>query len=302
MHLGLSIERTHIDTAVLLDGGDFVLHPKIQLESDCVGALLSAFRELRDRVCADGPVGAIGVVVEGGADSQSSPPERLACLREIDLKATLQAILNAPVTIGSPAQALGLFESRFGVARHSALSCFLYLDRHVSGSVTFGHRLWRGANRIVGNWGHMPLAWAVESENAERPCWCGRSGCLDSYVSSAGLERDYAEITGNHLAIDEIALAADAQDLVATSVLQILDDRLGRTTASIINMFDPETIVFGGTLSKLTRLYVNVPRKWPGYLFEKGTRTRLMRATQAELSLARGGACLVEDPIGTRHR
>jgi fructokinase len=116
------------------------------------------------------------------------------------------------------------------------------------------------------------------------------------------LERDYAEITGNHLAIDEIALAADAQDLVATSVLQILDDRLGRTTASIINMFDPETIVFGGTLSKLTRLYVNVPRKWPGYLFEKGTRTRLLRATQAELSLARGGACLVEDPIGTRHR
>jgi predicted NBD/HSP70 family sugar kinase len=112
----------------------------------------------------------------------------------------------------------------------------------------------------------LQLAWPVPHELDGRDCWCGRTGCLDCFLSLGGLETEYHNITQTRLDIKAIAAAADASDLVASSVLQVLDDRIGRTTAMIINMFDPDVIFLGGRLAGLDRLYQNVPRKWPGYL------------------------------------
>ena len=166
----------------------------------------------------------------------------------------------------SPGQALALYESCFGNAQQSEVTCCLFLDDHVYGGVTVGQKLWRGANNIVGAWGHMPLAWPVPHELEGRDCWCGRSGCLEGFLSLGGLENEYFNITQTKLDIQAIANAADANDLVASSVLQVLDDRIGRATAAIINMFDPDVIILGGRIAELNRLYLNVPRKWPGYL------------------------------------
>ena len=88
---------------------------------------------------------------------------------------------------------------------------------------------------------------------------------------------------------------ADANDLVASSVLQVLDDRIGRTTAMIINMFDPDVIILGGRLGSLDRLYQNVPRKWPGYLLLERNETKLQKANQDAFTLAKGTACLATD-------
>ena len=295
MHLGITLNKTHLDTVILQDDGAFCLQPKTPIQNDVVPALLAAFQSLYDSVGPARPPRRITVVSDIAHERHVLPPHGLQSLGEIDLQTTLQAIFNAPVSIASPAQALGLFESHLGVAKNSTLSCFLYLDKHISGSVTFGTRLWRGANRIAGNWGHMPLAWPVAAETEERPCWCGRHDCLESYISADGLASDYAAVTQKSLPIEVIATAADMQDLVARSVLQILDDRLGRTTASIINMFDPEMIVLGGQLAALDRLYVNVPRKWPGYLLAARAQTRLIRASQTKSVLARGAALIARN-------
>ena len=211
------------------------------------------------------------------------------------LKANLQASLGRAVALASPGQALALYESRFGAAKDSAVACALYLDNHVFGGVTFGQKLWRGANRIVGAWGHTPLAWPVPHELDGRDCWCGRTGCLDCFLSLGGLETEYHNITQTRLDIKAIAAAADANDLVASSVLQVLDDRIGRTTAMIINMFDPDVIILGGRLAGLDRLYQNVPRKWPGYLLVERNETKLQKANQDVFTLARGAACLAID-------
>lgn len=300
MHLGLSIEADYINAAVLQDGGDFVTQIRQPITDNSAPALLAACVKIVENIQpALGNTVTIGVAVDGGS-GQPTPPENNSCINQIDVKANLQACLGRAITIATPAEALGLYESQLGAARDAALSCFLYLDQHVSGSVIFGQRLWRGANRIVGNWGHMPLAWPVAQELEACECWCGRKGCLDTYISLAGLESEYRSITRSHLDIQAIATTADAGDLVASSVLQLLDDRIGRTTASIINMFDPEVIVLGGKLALLDRIYQNVPRKWPGYLLEKRSKTRLIQAAymngeQLGIAIAKGAAYFASD-------
>jgi fructokinase len=167
-----------------------------------------------------------------------------------------------------------------------------FLDDHVCGGVTVGQKLWRGANNIVGAWGHMPLAWLVPHELEGRNCWCGRSGCLEGFLSLGGLENEYFNITQTKPDIQAIANAADVNDLVASSVLQVLDDRIGRTTAAIINMFDSNVIILGGRVAGLNRLYLNVPRKWPGYLLIERNKTQLLKASHATFAVAKGAAWL----------
>ena len=111
-------------------------------------------------------------------------------------------------------------------------------------------------------------------------------------MSLGGLENEYFHITQTKLDIQAIANAADANDLVASSVLQVLDDRIGRTTAAIINMFDPDVIILGGRIAELNRLYLNVPRKWPGYLLIERSKTQLLKASHAPFALAKGAAWL----------
>ena len=139
----------------------------------------------------------------------------------------------------------------------------------------------------------MLLAWPVPHELEGRDCWCGRNGCLEEFLSLNGLENEYFNVTQRKLDMEEIADAADASDLVASSVLQVLDDRLGRTTAAIINMFDPDVFVLGGRIAELNRLYLNVPRKWPGYLLTERNETKLIQASNVPFALAQGAASLV---------
>jgi fructokinase len=188
----------------------------------------------------------VGINVQCSFIDKASPHDGLGRLASVDVKLDLQASLGRPVVLASPGQALALYESCFGKAQQSKVTCCLFLDNHVYGGVTFGQKLWLGKNNIVGAWGHMQLAWPVPHELEGRDCWCGRNGCLDVFLSLGGIENEYFNITQTKLDIPTIADAADSSDLVASSVLQVLDDRIGRTTAAIINMFDPEVIVLGG--------------------------------------------------------
>ena len=297
MNLGLSIENNVINAAILDDGGDFVWQDSHSLDHDKISNLLEICDTLVANAAAAHPnlSQSIAVSAQGGFIGQPSPPDNLKCLAGADLKANLQACLGRAVTLANPGQALALYESRFGVAKDSAVACALYLDNHVFGGVTFGQKLWRGANSIVGAWGHIPLAWPVPHELDGRDCWCGRTGCLDCFLSLRGLETEYHNITQTRLDITAIAAAAEASDLVASSVLQVLDDRIGRTTAMIINMYDPDVIILGGRIAGLDRLYKNVPRKWPGYLLVERNQTKLQKVNQNPHTLAKGAACLAND-------
>lgn len=295
MHLGLSIENSLISAAIVTNGGDFVWQNSYPVAKDGATSLLASCTALVDMASRDnrGLNQTVGISAQSSFVDQPTPHDGLGCLASVELKRNLQASLGRPVVLASPGQALALYESCFGKAQQSEVTCCLFLDNHVYGGVTFGQKLWRGVNNIVGAWGHMPLAWPVPHELEGRNCWCGRNGCLEEFLSLGGLENEYFNITQTKLDIQAIADAANASDLVASSVLQALDDRIGRAKAAIINMFDPNVIILGGRISELNRLYLNVPRKWPGYLLIERSPTQLLKASNAPFALAQGAACLL---------
>jgi fructokinase len=290
MSVGIHIATDFISTATLSSGGDFVFYEQIETPAHDAGTLCRHIAELVQRSAAD-PTTPVSVAVNAGFGGQPSPPNSAPVLANLDVKSALQASLGRPVDCIAPAQAYALYEASFGAAQTSGVACLLYLDQNVTGGVTFGQTLWKGGNRLAGAWGHMPLGWPVPHELDGRDCWCGRTGCLESFISAKGVEADYLASTETALTVDEIAKAASQNDIVAESVLQVLDDRVGRATAMLINMLDPDIITLAGRLASLDRLYINVPRKWPGYTFTGKSATHLVRAARGDDAIL-AGACI----------
>ena len=290
MSVGIHIATDFISTATLSSGGDFVFYEQIETPAHDAGTLCRHIAELVQRSAAD-PTTPVSVAINAGFGGQPSPPNSAPVLANLDVKSALQASLGRPVDCIAPAQAYALYEASFGAAQTSGVACLLYLDQNVTGGVTFGQTLWKGGNRLAGAWGHMPLGWPVPHELDGRDCWCGRTGCLESFISAKGVEDDYLASTETALTVDEIAKAASQNDIVAESVLQVLDDRVGRATAMLINMLDPDIITLAGRLASLDRLYINVPRKWPGYTFTGKSATRLVRAARGDDAIL-AGACI----------
>jgi fructokinase len=290
MSVGIHIATDFISTATLSSGGDFVFYEQIETPAHDAGTLCRHIAELVQRSAAD-PTTPVSVAINAGFGGQPSPPNSAPVLANLDVKSALQASLGRPVDCIAPAQAYALYEASFGAAQTSGVTCLLYLDQNVTGGVTFGQTLWKGGNRLAGAWGHMPLGWPVPHELDGRDCWCGRTGCLESFISAKGVEADYLASTETALTVDEIAKAASQNDIVAESVLQVLDDRVGRATAMLINMLDPDIITLAGRLASLDRLYINVPRKWPGYTFTGKSATHLVRAARGDDAIL-AGACI----------
>ena len=163
------------------------------------------------------------------------------------------------------------------------------------GGIVIDQKIVGGVNGIAGEWGHVPLPWPVDYEYDGHDCWCGRTGCLETYISGTGLEHDYFRIANETATAKEIIAKAEAGDIVADSVIQVLEDRIGRGLAMIINILDPDAIVLGGGLSNIDRLYTNVPRKWPGYVFSKSIDTKLLKPKYGDSSGIRGAAYLFND-------
>jgi predicted NBD/HSP70 family sugar kinase len=149
-----------------------------------------------------------------------------------------------------------------------------------------------GPNAVAGEWGHNPLPWAAGDELAGEPCYCGRRGCIETFLSGPGLARDYFRATGQRLTSEQIAAGAEAGDRAAEAALARYESRMARALASIINVLDPDVIVLGGGLSQLARLYANVPAQWGAWVFSDRVDTRLVRPRHGDASGVRGAAWL----------
>lgn len=290
MSIGIHIAPDFVTIAKLSGDGHFVFYDQIDTPSHDAGSLCSQIADLVN-VSGAGPATAVSVAINTGFGVQPSPPNRPPVLANLNLKLVLQASLGHPVDCIAPAQAYSLYEAHFGTATTTGIACLLFLDQNVSGGVTFGQTLWRGKNCLAGAWGHVPLGWPVPHELDGRDCWCGRTGCLESFISAKRIEEEYRASTKTALTIDEIARAAGQNDIVAEGVLQVLDDRIGRATAMLVNMLDPDVITLAGQLASLDRLYVNVPRKWPGYTFSGKSAAKLVRASWGADAIV-AGACI----------
>lgn len=149
-----------------------------------------------------------------------------------------------------------------------------------------------GRNVIAGEWGHNPLPWATPEERAGPHCYCGKRGCIETFLSGPALAREFARATGRALGAREIATAAESGDAAASSAFSTYEDRLARGLAHVMNVLDPDAIVLGGGLSNVARLYANVPHLMARHVFAQPVDVKMLPARHGDSRGVRGAAWL----------
>jgi len=292
--LGLSIDATMINAANLSDGGAIISSTQAPTPEKDYRACLLAIKDVVAQFDEQSPSSGVplsialpGILREGRV--VCTP---LSWLNGKPVKTDLQAVLGRAVKITNIGASFAFYEALQGTGSGKNSVFGMHIDTYCSGGLVIGGQPVAGVNGLAGNWAHLPLPSPVPHEFEGSDCWCGRTGCAESFVSSIGLEADYEKITGNRATAVEIANAATTSDIVAESVLQVLEDRLGRITAAIITLLDPDMIVIGGAIGAMPRIFDNVPRKWPGYITLKNPATQIMPATNTSGATAAGAALL----------
>ena len=208
------------------------------------------------------------------------------------LKQDLEKILKRNVLIENDANCFAISEA-FDGAGNTANTVFgVILGTGVGAGIVIGKKIHKGKNKIAGEWGHNPLPWAHEGELPSKKCYCGRTGCLETFISGPAIEREFKNLHGRNLKMENIVKESEAGNLKAEQVIKNLEDRLARALAHVINILDPDSIVLGGGLSNIDRLYSNVPKIWLEYIFSDDVSTVLSKARFGDSSGVRGAAWL----------
>jgi fructokinase len=204
----------------------------------------------------------------------------------------LAAVLPRPLRFANDANCFALSEAVDGAAAGARVVFGVILGTGTGGGIVVEGRVLTGPNAIAGEWGHNPMPAPGPGEWPGPACYCGRTGCVELFLSGPGLARDHAEQTGESLAAEEIVRRAALQDAPAESTLLRYEQRLARALAGVINVLDPDAIVLGGGLSRLGRLYSSVPRLWGAQVFSDRVDTRLLPPRHGDSSGVRGAAWL----------
>jgi fructokinase len=210
------------------------------------------------------------------------------------LSEDLAARLGRPVRLANDANCFALSEATDGAAAGLPVVFGVILGTGVGGGLVVNGRVVTGANAIAGEWGHNPMPWPHAGEWPGPKCYCGRTGCIETFLSGPALARDHEARAGRALDPAGIVAAAAAGDIDAQAAVATYEGRLARGLASVINVFDPDAIVLGGGVSNVGRLYERVPRLWAEFVFSDAVVTRLVRAVHGDSSGVRGAAWLWE--------
>jgi fructokinase len=208
------------------------------------------------------------------------------------LQRDLETALGRPARLANDANCFALSEATDGAGASKETVFGVILGTGVGGGLAVRRRILVGANAIAGEWGHNPLPWPAPDETPGPRCYCGRSGCLESFLSGPALVADHRRHSGQSLSAPEIVEAAKGGDPECRATLGRYMDRLARGLASVINLIDPDAIVLGGGLSGISELYDQVPLLWTRYIFSDQVVTPLFPPVHGDSSGVRGAAWL----------
>ena len=198
--------------------------------------------------------------------------------------------------MGNDANCFALSEARDGAAHGAGVVFGVILGTGVGGGIVVGGRILSGRNAIAGEWGHNPLPWPLDEELPGPQCYCGKRGCIETFLAGPGMARDHLGATGDTLSPEQIVARSAAGDSACLATVGRYEERLARSLASVINILDPDVIVLGGGMSNVSRLYETVPRLWSRFVFSDRVDTLLVQARHGDSSGVRGAAFLAGRP------
>lgn len=292
LRLGIDLGGTKTEIAALDAMGQVLLRRRAPTPPAYAGVI----RGIADLVAAAeaelGTTGTVGVGIPGSL----SPATGLVrganstWLNGGQLQQDLEAALSRPVRLSNDANCLAMSEAADGVGRGFGTVFAVILGTGVGAGIVTGGRILEGRNRIAGEWGHNPLPWMTAAEHPGPACWCGRQGCIETFLCGPAL----AAAADGPGARDASALPARAAagDATAAAALALHAGRLARALAHVINLLDPDAIVLGGGLSNMAHLYAQVPAYWGRWVFSDAVATPLLPAAHGDSSGVLGAARL----------
>ena len=295
MYLGIDWGGTKIEIAALDDAGNEHLRRRIATPRDDYGASVKVTADLvheaeqeLDRICP------VGIGIPGSV----SPTTGLIQNANSDwligrpLAEDLELAMDRKLRLENDANCLALSEARDGAAVGAGVVFAIILGTGCGAGLVIDGKLLTGRHRIAGEWGHNHLPAPRPDELPGPPCYCGRTGCLETWISGTGFAREHAESTGRELTAEAIVQAMREGDEAAQASYRGFLNRLGRGLASIINVIDPDVIVFGGGVSNISELYQDLPQYILPQLFCDALTTPIVAARHGDSSGVRGAAWL----------
>ena len=295
MRIGIDLGGTKIEIIVLDDNGAPVVRRRVSTPVGDYSGTIRAIAELvRSAQSQIGVVASVGIATPGALSPQTGllRNSNSVVLNGKPLDRDLADALGQSVRLENDANCLAISEATDGAAAGCRVVFAAILGTGVGGGIVVEGRILTGLNRIGGEWGHNPLPWATENERPGYRCYCGKFGCIETFLSGAGLAREYFSLSQKELLAEQIAEAEQSGEPDAVQSLAAYQDRLARSLAALVNVLDPDVIVLGGGISNINSLYLGLMELIGQHAFSDWIKTKVVRAAHGDSSGVRGAAWL----------
>jgi len=300
--LGIDLGGTKIEIAALDGQGQERLRHRVPTPhgdyEGTLAAIAGLVRETESRLGAAPGACHVGIGTPGSLSRATGllRNSNSTCLNDRPFKADLEARLGRAIRMSNDANCFALSEAQDGAGAGARVVFGAILGTGVGAGIVVGGEALDGRNGIAGEWGHNPLPWPRDDERPGAPCYCGRRGCIETWVSGPAFERDHRARSGRDVPTAQIVAEVMAGDAAAAQSLARYEERLARALAHVVNLLDPDVIVLGGGMSNVDRLYESVPRQWGAWVFSDRVDTPLVRNVHGDSSGVRGAARLWPAP------
>jgi fructokinase len=295
MQIGIDLGGTKTEAIALAADTVVAARRRIPTPRDYTATLDAITRLVADLESETGQRATVGIGIPGVVSHTTGLVKNANSTWLIGrpLRADLEQRLGREVRVANDANCFTLSEAIDGAGRDFETVFGVILGTGVGGGIAIRQRIYDGPNQIAGEWGHNPLPWMTDEERAGAPrCYCGKHGCVETFLSGPGFELDYACLSGAQLPSQGIVRAAAAGDPHAVQALRRYEDRLARGLASVINLLDPDAIILGGGMSNLPDLPSAVSALLPRYVFSDTVLTKVVPNLHGDSSGVRGAAWL----------
>lgn len=297
MRIGIDLGGTKIEGIALDDAGQELYRKRIDAPQGSYHKTLHAITQLITEIESNTQTsGSVGIGIPGTISPKTDLVKNSNSVWLINkpLHADLESLLKRNVKIENDANCFVVSEATDGAAHDADVVFGVIIGTGTGGGVYVRGQSLIGANAIAGEWGHNPLPWPTQDELPGRECYCGKCGCIETWLSGPGFATDHKlrNYQANNITAKDIVALAEQGDQYAQQSLRFYEERLAKSLASIINVIDPDVIVLGGGMSNIKELYTTVPKLWGEYVFSDQVATKLVAPKYGDSSGVRGAAWL----------
>lgn len=307
MNLGIDLGGTKIEILALDDNGKELHRTRTPTPKNDYQEILSTITKLvTETETTLNQKGTVGICTPGATSLETGllKNSNTVCMNGMPFKKDLEKILQRKIAIANDANCFALSEATDGSAKGAEIVFGVIVGTGTGGGIVVNGKVLTGCNSISGEWGHNPLPWPNIDELPGLECYCGKFGCIETWISGPGFLRNFNtannKINNEHeeqklpLTTKEIVAQAEQGNEHCEEAMRNYEDRMARSLSHLINILDPDVIVLGGGMSNIERLYTNVPKIWHKYIFSDSINTKLVPPTHGDSSGVRGAAWLAK--------